>query len=185
VANPIIPAPVPPQGGRYTKIVSPKLGVPEKGIVLSRAVLGVETHFIDGRTSPCLGREGGCVGCAERAGKRWKGYLFGHSQTHHCSCLFEIPADSVRRTALLNGGAADLRGYQIELVRVGPQPNSRVLVRLRPDRDAQAKSGPEPDILSHLSHIWGLGNPFPRVNPEPVTDEEVPLPDDEDEGDNE
>ena len=133
---------------------------------------------MDGRTSPCLGEAQHCIGCADNKPKRWKGYLFGHSLTHHCPCLVEIPADSVRRTAQLNGGVPDLRGYKIQLTRVGPQPNSRVLVRLWPDADKIAKGGPEPDVLKHLSHIWGLGDPFPRTNPEPrEPDDEIPLGD--------
>jgi hypothetical protein len=133
------------------------------GLVYSSAVLGVNTHWVGGRTHPCLGTGPECIGHAEGVPVRWKGYLFGHSDQLHRPCLFELSADAVRKSLQLRDRGCCLRGAMIRLSRVGPNINSPVSVELRLDVRPQSCPEEEPDVMMWLCVIWGIGDPRARI----------------------
>ncbi len=153
------PSPIPPQGGRFMRICSPKVGLPVSGIVFSSRPVGYYTHFFGGRTHPCLGSCVACVGCADRVPKRWKAYLFGRSDQLAMPCLFELPRESVVNTLALRDPGVSLRGALIKLVRIGPNQNSPVRVELRLDARPEVCPADEPDVQRHLCRIWGVQDP--------------------------
>lgn len=157
---PLVPRPCPMTGGQYCRIVSPKVGSPVSGLVYSSRPIGFSTHWIGGRTHPCLGTGPECIGHVEGIPVRWKGYLFGRSEQTHAPCLFEIPADTYRHNLQLRDDAVCLRGAAIRLIRVGPNVNSPVSCNLRLDAKPDACPSEEPDIVAWLCVVWGVANPF-------------------------
>jgi hypothetical protein len=156
---PLLPRPCPEGGGRFVRLVSPKVGSPVSGLCYSSAVVGTNTHFLHGRTHPCLGTGPECIGHAEGIPVRWKGYLFGLSDQTHQPVLFEIPADCVRQTIQLRDSAVNLRGAMVRFIRIGPNINSPVRAEVRLDARPQACPEEEPDIIRWLSVIWGIEDP--------------------------
>lgn len=159
LGNPLSSKPPPEGGRRYVALVRPKVGQPVSGIVHSSVVTGLDTHFIDGDTHPCLGVGEECIGHARGIPVRWKGYLFGVSDQLHKPCLFEVTAECVRASIQLRDPACNLRGAHLTLTRCGPNVNSasRAMVRL----EAQPRNLPseEPDVIRWLCVIWGVEDP--------------------------
>jgi len=158
VESPILPRPLPDTGGRFVRLVSPKVGNPVSGIIYSSHILGCNTHFVAGRTSPCLGADGGCIGHAEGTPVRWKGFLFGHSDQLHQPVIFELPADTVRQTLCLRDTGVILRGSHLRLTRVGPHANSTVRADVRLEVAPHHCPADEPDVLAWLCRIWGVAD---------------------------
>jgi len=156
--SPIRVSPFPDTGGRFVRLVSPKVGSPVSGTIYSSRYLGCDTHFFAGRTRPCLGTGPECPGHAEGCPVRWKAFLFGHSDQLHQPCVFEIPADTVRNTLGLRDPGVSLKGATIRLVRVGPHANSTVSCEIRLDVHTHKCPSEEPDVMRWLCKIWGVAD---------------------------
>lgn len=149
--------PVPEEAPAPVPILSPAPGTAVRGIVLSSALVGVWTHWFNGRTTPHLLGRGGCSGCREHLSKRWKGYLAIYWQAGVCVGLAELTPSAARACPeLIEATGADLRGYLIELARPLGKKNGRVSLRLQPPpyRRAPDKLPPAPDVRACLLRIW-------------------------------
>ena len=160
---PILPRPCPEGGGRFVRLASPKVGSLVSGLVYSCRPLGFDTHWIGGRTHPCLGTGPECIGHAEGVPVRWKCYLFGRSDQTHGPVLFEIPKETYKQTLTLRDPGVSLRGAAIRLWRVGPNNNSPVGCQIRVDVSPESCPVEEPDILAWLCVIWGCTDPREQV----------------------
>jgi len=157
-------SPVPPEGRRYIRIASPKVGKPVRFFSLSSAVLGVWTHWVDGRSHPCFLE--GCAWCTNGTvyPRRWKGYLYGHDIEGHVVCLLELPADTVRGHIQLRDASVNLCGASIIAERIGPSPNSSVRAVVRLDAAIRVRAAQEPDVMAHLARIWGVPPETPSMD---------------------
>lgn len=157
--SPIVPVECPENAGNFVRLVSPRVNNPVSGVVYSSQVVGFNTHYLGGRTTPCLGDGPQCIGHVEGLPVRWKGFLLGYSNQTHATVIFELPAQTVRSMEELRTGGADLRGAAIRLIRVGPNANSPVKCELRLDAFTSKLPKEEPDVIKWLSLIWGIVDP--------------------------
>jgi len=166
----LVPSPLPPEGRRFVRILSPSVGKPIRFVSLSTVVTGVLTHFVNGRTQPCLPQA--CPFCPPVIGypQRWKGYLFGRDVEGHVAALLELPADTCRTHVQLRDQSINLAGASILAERIGPAPNSTVRATVRLDAVTRVRPAQEPDILRHLSRIWGIADIDERASIDPEVD---------------
>lgn len=144
----------------FLPILSPRPRQVLTVVALSEAILGVETHYEDRRTTPCTGLDNGCPYCSARRLSRWKGFVAclcpGSSKTG----ILEVTKGAADANPSLFTPGTNLRGLYLRAERVGPNPNGLVTVRV------QAASGlknlpPVPDLRTALLRIWGFNPPNP------------------------
>ena len=154
----------PPPARPYIPIVSPRAtGRPVEGIILSPALEGYWTHWLDQRTKPCYVLENPVTGhalatcyyCQQAAPRRWKGYL-GIELAHEGRiALLELTRAAVESCPRLTLAQAVLRGLRITAWRSGRRANGRCLCRLDECLSANtADLPPAPDIEQSLLRIW-------------------------------
>lgn len=153
---PIRIAPIPEPGGKFVRLISPKVGHDERCLCFSERVLGVVTHWDGGRTVPHLEAPLACIHCREGKPKQWRGYVAGHSYDHHCPAIVEFPPACVRKSLILADPKCSLVGATIHLHRVGPHRNSEVLCTIRLQVEKIEHIVPPVQILRTLLRIWGL-----------------------------
>jgi len=138
----------------YLPLERIKPGGAFRAIITTPTALGVWTHFMGGRTLPCMDSD--CPGCLAQMPRRWEGYL---------GCLTPSPSRHiiVALTPAAALGISDtavdrfaLRGNLIIFERAGKRLNSRLRARVEPIEFYQKMLPPEPDLKAHLMHIWGL-----------------------------
>jgi hypothetical protein len=145
------------------RILSPKPGQSWEWLVLSDAVLGVETHYIGDRTQPCIGDVCICRKPDYPVAVRQKYYVAVWAGRDLPQAIGEITADAYKRCPELYQPGVSLRGLRIKVYRSGPKPNSRVRVHVV-DRYKEPEKLPLPfDLVCALERIW-FGNP--RHGPE-------------------
>lgn len=138
----------------YLPLVRVPPGKPLSGLLTSQSVLGVWTHFLGGRTLPCMSSD--CKGCEAQMPKRWEGYI-----------SLITPSPSKHILVALTPGAAlgisdtapdplQLRGNLVIFERGGKRLNSRLRARVERVDFYQKMLPPEPNLKEHLVHIWGL-----------------------------
>lgn len=146
-------------GGRFIPIYSPKCGQTMRLIVLSDHVEGVWTHWVDGRTIPCVGKTAGCICGRLDLGRRWKGYVAAYEPEHGRVVLAELTLGaytSIRER--LTEVSYRLRGKVLRLWRAGGKDNARCSASFLDKTllDASTPLPAAPDVRETLRHIWGL-----------------------------
>lgn len=144
----------PPKRSRvYAELVSPVSRAGFCGICLAPEIVGVFTHYQDGRTRPCAGSECWC----HREGRqpRWKGYmpilLFPGEKT----CLFEITENAASQMLPWFDPKEGLRGVHFHAKRRTNKSRSPVDVERKPY--TYAKFLPVPfDPVPVLLNLWGV-----------------------------
>ncbi len=128
-----------------------------QGIILSDDLLGTNTHYYRGRTSPC--DQGNCDACNDGFPWRWHAYVVLYSRSTHAKTLFEMTAKCCEPLLTYRKAYGTLRGCVLSAKRVNSSANSRVLLTTS-HADLQQLSLPEsPDILKALSIIWNIELP--------------------------
>jgi len=179
MSGPIRWADVPPpvRSRCYAKIISPVSRAGFSVVLIARQLTGVFTHYQDGRTRPCAGRECWCF--AEGKVPRWKGYI---------PCL-EFPGAKLALLELTEGAANQLlshfdekegyRGLHLHVFRRTNKSRSPVDVKVQPKtyvRELPKSFDPVPVLLN----LWGV--PVRFTDGQPVASPDlglVPFPEEE------
>lgn len=159
----------PPPPSPYIPIVSPRSGNPPvEGVILSTAVYGCYTHFVQMRTVPCHSltmTAGGtettqsCVACAQGYARRWKGYVAVLLARGGRIALLELTHSGVYGCPRLWPDQPPLRGLRIRVVRTGRKANARVQVTVQDCLPANTADLPHcPDVEEALMRVW-FGGP--------------------------
>src|SRR5436853_173123 len=82
--TPLVPAPLPPEGKQYLRIVWPKAGQSVRFYCYSPYIVGHFMHWSEGRSELCLLDTGDCAWCTHNVKKLWYGYAYGHSLEFNC-----------------------------------------------------------------------------------------------------
>lgn len=149
--------PLPGAALPYLPMMRPGAGIGGaiEGWVLSPAILGIPTHFLDRRTYPCTKHIGRCEGCEEwRRRAQWDGY-FAVRTPIKTVAIFQVTRAAVEASAPLTNDAFDLRGSFVRLQRKGESDSGRVMMtfvsKAYPGRLPEA-----PDVVASLARLWQL-----------------------------
>jgi len=154
VQPPLQPVPLPTPSIAHIDIVWPRLSRPVSLLCLSRSWIGLWSHWMDGRSHPCLSPLG-CPGCEHERGKRhWTAYLVGWSKPHARKQILALPKRTVEASLILRDPSIDLRGCVIDASREGGVAHGPVRVNVRRDVDRVPGDADEPDILRLLEQVW-------------------------------
>lgn len=136
-------------------LIRTRAGTTNKGVCLSRDVLGAEVHYC-GRTVPHVEPAEDCDGCKAKRQKRWEGYIAAWNPSGGKIVLLTITAgaaDAFEAYAALHGS---IRGAMVTLSRPGGRPNGRIVAELQPSGIASTRLPDEPDLFAVVANIWGL-----------------------------
>lgn len=154
-ASPYVPCPPTPQRVA-PKLLVVRLGLKWRGAVLGERVLGLFQHWFEGRTRPCLAAWVTCADCQRALARMWYGYLPCLELPSRIPRVVVIPAAAFRCSLPLVEQNGRLRGWGIELERIGDSQNSPVRVSLsalRGDVHLPAAFNPAPSLL----RVAGIG----------------------------
>jgi hypothetical protein len=129
-------------------------GRPFRGHVTCHHLLGCNTHYWSGRTTPCASDD--CPACKEGAPWRWKGYLSAIDCDTRRHVLLEVTALAAEPLVQYQDAKGTLRGALIEATRPGTRKNQRVWIRIKPAPEDAPALPPEPNLAKALAQIWSL-----------------------------
>jgi len=104
-------------------IVRAKPNEPLEAIVCNREFVGVETHYIGGRTI-LHSNEEGCIGCRDNMTPRWQGYVIVQSTRAKRFAVLQFTPIVGHTLSRAAGGANGLLGVMIRIRRLGNRINS-------------------------------------------------------------
>lgn len=124
------------------------------GIVTSSDLLGCNTHYFHGRTTPCEAPN--CPACDQGLGWRFHAYVSALDPNSNDHFIFEMTALAAEVFVTYKKAHGTLRGCLFQAVRIGTKPNGRVTIQTKP-ADLQTRQLPEPpDIKSILCVLWNV-----------------------------
>lgn len=155
-----------PHRAHVGRVLSPRPGDILIGAILSNQIVGVLTHFMDGRSSPHIEPAQACEPCKlTRQRPRWKGYLSAFVWGTSRICVFELTEGAYLADERLRDPEFDLRGWVIRVERMTAHKRARVRVEWKEKIDA-SKLPPACDVVASLEVLWGLRpNEWPSVDP--------------------
>ena len=106
----------------------PRTRIPEAGeevvfCVLDPNVTWVRTHYIGGRTQPCLGQMCACVTSSKPLKARWTGYAMAQEIKVRKLCVAVLTEEAKRTCPELADKLVDLHGAKLTVRRRGPRKN--------------------------------------------------------------
>lgn len=128
-------------------------------VLVSQSLLGVFTHWIDGRTRPCLGSREECVGCDLKLPRRWKCFLGAFNPASGRLGILEVTQEAFLRCRQLNEDSGKLRGLTVRLIRTGLAKNARVTALVGARVTAGATVPPSFDVKAALERVWFSATP--------------------------
>jgi len=148
---------IPEQGALDTgppiKLIKVRPNNTVRGFFLSDQVNGVSTHWMGGRTKPCIGAGNGCEGCKIGLPIRAKGYIAVAVDSTAKIWLLEITEkafDSNLRLCATSG----LRGLYFEARRVGPNINSGLDIAIFDNKKPATPLPEDINVRAVLCRIW-------------------------------
>jgi len=139
--------------GPSIKVVKVRPGTPVVGFFLSDYVHCVVTHWINGRTKPCIGAGNHCEGCKIGLDKRPKGYIAVACDFSGTVKLLEITEkafDSNLRLSSVQG----LRGLYFTARRKGETNNSELIIEINDAKKPAQQLPDDIDVQEVLCRIW-------------------------------
>lgn len=138
----------------YLELVTLRAGARQRGLVTCDKFLEVETHFIGGRTLPCL--DEGCAACDLKRPRRYEAFasvVWSHNTKHQIVRLTRN-AMLMAKSALID--VCSPRGYVLEIERRTARANGRLVVTVDPTIVPGRKMPDAPDLLAHLARVWRI-----------------------------
>jgi hypothetical protein len=144
------------------RLISPRSVAGFQAVLLSRCLVCVPTHWIDGRTRPCAGQPCWCH--AENVVPKWKGFaacLVGEDRQEF---LLELTAGACEQ--ILNGAPDqdNMRGLVVNVRRRDRRQQAPVDVEILRQL-AGGSLPPAFDVLAVLLKVWGIRVGFASAPP--------------------
>jgi len=121
-------------------------------VILSREIVGLDTHYWKGRTVPHVKQD--CPACADKRPFRWYGFLAclspGWTKVVH-----EITPSVCEALEIYAKDHGTIRGSVIEMRRTRGKVNGRIIATLKPIEGVPVEQLPEPhDVIPLLFRLW-------------------------------
>lgn len=129
-----------------------------RGVVTATRFATKHTHFMDGRTQPCLADTGACHACALGLNKRMEAYLGWHNLSRRVSQVLALPEGAYVGAADLCAEHLDgkMRGEMLQFSRPAGSRRAQLTVE-RLGRESDRASIPHGvDVPGILRRCWGL-----------------------------
>lgn len=112
------------------------------------------THFIGGRTLPCLEPE--CGACDAERPKRYEAFVSGVWVRDKKHEIIRLTTNAMYQLKDRMRGVVDYRGTLLEVERRGERKNGRVVVTVADGFVESARLPERPDLEQHLLKIWRI-----------------------------
>jgi len=123
-------------------------------IATSDDLVGCNTHFHKGRTTPCESPD--CPACDEGLPWRYHAYCSALDTGSNEPFLFECTAQVAELFLAYRATYGTLRGCLFRARRASKHPNGRVLLELKPVDQTQRTLPDEPNIKKMLCYLWNV-----------------------------
>lgn len=147
-------AELPPAARNRVLFRSPKSGEKISGLIVSRQLVSVRVHWMDGGKRPCTRTAGWCDGCETVGSWTWYGYVGVYAVGRNVPWLFEISLNAARSCPELIQKGAELRGRVLTLERQGMRHNSPVTASLSEPAPGRRTIPAEFDVQRELLKNW-------------------------------
>ena len=123
-------------------------------ICLSGDILGLYTHFHNGRTQPC--QDDNCPGCQANQSPRWHGYLFVLAPKIRTIGILELTPAAVPNLDKFFREHRTLKGAELRCERIPKRANGRLFIAIS-ESSYESKDLPTPPSLKKtLLNIFGM-----------------------------
>lgn len=124
-----------------------------RGKILSDAVLGVKTHYLNRRTIAHMNDKRRCDGCKLKWPVRWRGYVYALGADGK-AFIAEITFMGFKGCKAFVTYKGDLQGRELRQVRRGTGANGMQLCTVSQEKTTFANRFGLPDLKDMLRHIW-------------------------------
>lgn len=150
--------------GELAKILKVGPGEGQKVVCLSRSMVGVFTHFFDGRTTPCTAQrnEDGeytslCHVDHSQTSTRWQGWIGVQLEKAPIPFMLSVTEATVRDAKGLLTMGGNLRGVRMLIFRSADSARSKLCCQFSISPIAwEGNLFPEPDVRGFLFRLWGM-----------------------------
>jgi hypothetical protein len=136
------------------KLIRTPIKCPMKGIITCDDVVGCNTHFFGGRTTPCEAPD--CPACNDGFPIRWHGYLTVWFPTDCIQVLYEFTDTAAPAILAYRTQHGTLRNAKITATRHKPIPNGRVNIKLERIDVSQWSIPSPPNVTEILLRMWEM-----------------------------
>lgn len=144
---------------------------------LEKRITWVRTHYIAGRTQPCLGQVCACVTSSKPLKARWTGYAMCIDIAARKLCVGVFTEECRRTAPMLGDKLTDLHGARIRLRRRGTRTNGPLTAQVEVGK--WPKVGASPVALKEvLRRTWWGEKGGPTTDVDALARPEIPGGDD-------
>jgi len=141
---------VQPPSESWIPVMSAPLGT-SITFISAGAAVGVNIHYLDGRSQPCTGAFMACGGCFYQR-SRWRAYMPCFQLTGK-KAVVELTLGAVRAAKVMM--TPEFSGTYFRIRRKGPRRNGPVIVEMVPERD-RTTGVPWFDVQPVLLKMWEI-----------------------------
>lgn len=149
--------PIPPRPGPELFILRLKGNDMHTFTIYSKAIWGINVHFVGNRSQPHFKNPDRCPGCKAKNVKRWKGFLHCFDHNMGQEVFLELTPKSALSLLGQLGSKGPLRGNRIQVKRTG-KDNGRLLISVLTACGAIDQLPEGKDPLDSLLRLWGLAD---------------------------
>jgi hypothetical protein len=138
----------------YVQIVTLKASQKGRMVVTCNQPYEVYTHYIGGRTLPCMGED--CAACAEHRPKKYEGFVSGvwAGSKRHEILRLTIAGMMQAKTAIPK--LESWRGFVFDIERKGTRNNGRVVIHVQPQALESTRLPAGLELEDHLLRVWRI-----------------------------
>lgn len=138
----------------WVRQLIPQAGVATRVYCVHNHVQGYATHWIDGRTRPCLNSRMFCEGCQRASEPRWEGYIGVVVWPRKTVAILKITKGAWNYSRTLKREQGALRGKMLICCRLGSQNNSPLSIEMAP-AEFSVQLPPMWPLQETLARLWG------------------------------
>ncbi len=148
----------------------PRTRIPDKGekvtfCLLDDHITWVRTHYISGRTQPCLGQQCACQTSTRPLRARWTGYAMATDIATRKLCVAVLTEHARDTCPVLGDRAQNLRGARLTVTRRGDKKNAPITAEIEVGKWPKVGESPVALRAVLVRTWWGeKGGPVTEVD---------------------